>query len=330
MKWFKKDDNKKNIERNKKKTGDDIRIRVWRLENETYVELSGSPFIASLEKDESHNTIILNEDKDFKEEFPGLHDPLVSDILYKLESSQLSREGQIKKVNDAITKQNKILAEEKNGKVPEKDNEGNIVNDDNGKPKYKKVNKITEEHKLRLLKCAKYALENMKGSRGIFEKIESDGMRTLEYLVQDGNLYPFWHKTPMTEGEPVILVPDVVQRKKFWKESTEEALDDYNASQNTMWAKILGIAKGALFVVLVIGVTFMLFRNISWSQELYTESCQDEVKSLEMQIANTKKQCVQSISSQVDNNQALIDYAKEQLKQKNKSQSQNKKSDIEI
>lgn len=311
----------KQKDKNKKLTGDEIRIKIDRLINGTAVEVT--EFVATLRRDENNNTILFSDDNFFKEEMPGLRDPLVSDVMHKLESRGLSKPEQIKKVNLAIEKQEKIISSEKGGyvKVEAKENE---------ETKKIKVNKRTEETKLRLLKCVRYTLENRKGE-GFFERIENDGMRTLSYLIRDGDLIPYWYKTPEHEGEPVILVPDVVQRKKFWKEATDETINDYNESQDTMWKGVLGVITKAIYLVLAIVLIVWTIHNARWSKEIYDESLAPQVRALETQNERIRQLCTQSIANQISNNEDLIDYAKWRLQyEMTANNTESKQSTIDI
>lgn len=318
MFWNKKKDkdNKKLKERNKKLTGDVIRIRIRRLINSTPVEIG--VFEATLTRDENNNTMIFDEKNNIKEELPGLHDSLISDIMYKLESRSLSIPVQLEKVKKAIEKQNEVIKKEKDGYLTK---DGNKL----------KINIQTERTKLRLLKCVKYTLDNKKGE-GFFESIELDGTRCLTYLVRDGDLIPYWNKTPSSEGEPVILVPDVVQRKKFWKEATDETINDFNESQDTMWRGILGVITKGLTVILFLGLVFWTFHNARWSGDLYDESLMPEIQKLQLENEKIRQVCSSQIAHQIENNEILIDYAKIKLEEDNNKPDtlSNDKSNINI
>ena len=286
---FKKKDKAK--EKNKKLTGDVIRLRVNRLINSTPVEIA--VFDATLTRDENNNTIIFDEANNVKEEIPGLYDSLVSDVLYKLESRGLSREAQIEKVED-----HNVLNFNKEFAQPEK----------------VKVNIQTEKTKLRLLKCVKYTLIDKKGE-GYYESIEVDGTRSLTYLIRDGDLIPYWHKTPMSEGEPIVLVPDIVQRKKFYKEASEETINDFNESQDTFWKGVLGLLTKIAFVVMFISLIVWTVHNARWSGELYDESLEPKLQQLELENQRIRQLCSEQLANQMENNGVLIDYAKAKIEQ---------------
>ena len=301
MKFFKskkKNDEKK---RNQKLTTDIMRIRINRLINSTPVEIG--VFDAELTRDKNNNTIIFSEEHQVKEELPGLYDSLISDVLYKLESRGLSLPEQITKLNTLIEKQNKQIQQERNGYVK---------TDSEDETKQIKVNIQSEKTKLRLLKCVKYTLENKKGE-GFFESIELDGTRSLTYLIRDGDLIPYWHKTPNSEGEPVILVPDIVQRKKFWKEATDETINDFNENQDTFWKGILGVITKGLFVLAFLGLIIWTIHNARWNSDLYDESLEPQIQQLQLENERIRQLCSSQVANQIENNEVLIEYAKDKL-----------------
>lgn len=295
--FSKKGDGINNKGKNKKLTGDDIKIRVFRMINgspiETYV------FTASQVKGDDNNTILINEDMNFKEEFPGVQDYLISDIEYKLESRGLSKENQLEKVKKAIGKQMKIIDSEKNGKI---DVDGDSV----------KVNINTEKQRLRLLKCVKYNLENKRGE-GYYECIEVDGSRCLSYLIRDGELIPYWYKTPDNDGEPVTLVPDIVQRKKYYKERVDEIVSDFNQNRDTKFMHFLKLAGQVLIVLLIIGNIFWAFQNMKWTERNANSDPSKALNDVRIQCESVRQECGKYIANQVDNNEVLINVGKKYL-----------------
>ena len=308
MSWFKlkKNDQEAKKSKNKQLTGDTIRIRVNRLVNNTPVEVA--VFDAELKKDGNDNSIIINDSTNFKEELPGITDSLINDILYKLESRSLTREAQIDRVKKAIEAQQTLVSEAKNGYIIKKNKkvvEGKEVITD----EKVKINIESEKSKLRLYKCVRYTLENKKGE-GFFESIEQDGMRCLKYAIRDGELIPYWHKTPNSDEEPILLVPDISLRKKFYKESMEEAIQDFNESQDTMWRGILGVITKALYIILALGLIVWTVYLARWSADMSDKDLQPKIDALKLQIENTRQACSSQIANQIENNGVLIDYAK--------------------
>lgn len=286
--------------KNGKLSSDVIKIRVHALMNGTPIEKY--VFDANIIRDRDGNSVITHEEMGFKEEMPGVQDPLVEDILYKLEARKLSRKEEIEKVVRAIEKQNKILKDENQGKI-------NIKGEDI------RININTEKQRLRLLKCVKYTLENKKGE-GYYISIENDGSKVLNYLIRDGELIPYWFKTPDSEGEPVTLVPDVVQRKKYYKERTDEIINDYNNSQDTMWRGILGILTKAGYLLLAGLLIFGIIYNYKRADDLYDDSLQAEIDRLKLENSRIEQKCSSQIANQINNNEVLIDVAKKYLTNK--------------
>jgi len=283
--------------KNKKLTGNNIKIRILRMINgspiETYI------FNASQVKSEDNNTILVNEDMNFKEEFPGVQDYLISDIEYKLESRGLSKEKQLEKVKTAIDKQMKIIDSEKNGKISIEDVKV-------------KININTEKQRLRLLKCVKYNLENKRGE-GYYECIELDGSRCLTYLIRDGELIPYWHKTPDNDGEPVTLVPDIVQRKKYYKERVDEIVSDFNQNRDSKFMHFLKLAGQVLIVLLIMGNIFWAFQNMKWTERNANADPSKALNDVRIQCESIRQDCGKYIANQVENNDILIDVGKKYL-----------------
>lgn len=308
-KFFNKDKKVKDDKsKDKKLSGNTIKVKVNRLLNNTPVEIA--VFYGELVRDESNNTVIFNDDFNFKEEMPGIQDTLVSDILYKLKARTLSKNGQLDLIKKSIEEQENIIKNEKNGfiikKVKKWDDEKkkDVVVD-----KQVKVNRQTEMSKLRILKCSKYALENKEGD-GCFESIDLNGDRTLTYVIIDGELIPYWFKTPSDKGEPVILVPDVVGRKKFFKESETEAIQDFNESVDWFWKGWLGFAMKVLVVVAFAGLIVWTGFNAKWSADLYDNSLEPKIQELQLENRRIEQRCNEQIAQQMENNGIIFDYAK--------------------
>lgn len=297
MSWFKKNKNKDD---NEKLTSNTIRIRVNRLINNSAVETVVVE--AQLIMDENNNTIIFDENNKIKELLPGQIDTLISDILYKLESHGLSKEAQLKKVQDSINFQEELIRGENKGFVTNK--KGEKV----------QINLETEKSKLRLLKCVKYTLDYKKGE-GFFESIEVDGTRSLTYAVIDGELVPYYHKMPTDNGEPIVLLPDMAQRKKHYKDAMTEAIEDYKDSNDSFFNGVLGVITKGLYVVLALGLIIWTIYLARWSGDMNDEALQPKIDALKLQIEVEKQECVRQLSNQITNNGDLIDYAKFKLEE---------------
>ena len=292
-------------EKNKRLVENTIRIRINRLINKTPVELG--VFEAQLGRDENNNVMIYDEAQKFKEEMVGSRDALVTDILYKLESRGKSPVDQLEILDREIEQQEKIISQQREGKLKVKTKSDNP---DELEPVVKeiKINIITEKSKLRLLKCVKYVIKNLKGE-GSFEKIENDGMRCLEYLVRDGEVIPYWYKTPTDEGEPVIAVPDVVQRKKFFKEKTDELKNDLLNSQDNRWKNILGTIFQVILLLILIGNIVWSFNNVKWTQALALDADNDVVSDYNKQLTTCMRNQERAIANCQEVNGVMVKYA---------------------
>lgn len=322
--------NKDEVSKNKRLTGNQIKVKVYGLLNGTPVERA--VFDAELIRDKNNNTVIFNEDMDFKEEMPGIQDTLVSDILYKLKSRGNSKKAQLEMLNKATERQEKIIKNEKDGYIKklvtviDKD-----TNQEIKKEEKIKINIQTEMSKLRILKCSKYALDHKDGE-GFFESIDIEGNRVLSYVLIDGELIPYWFKTPSESGEPVILVPDVVGRKKFYKEAETEAIQDFNESVDWFWKGWLGVAMKALTVLFLAGLIVWTIFLARWSGDLHDNSLEPKLQELQLENQRIRQQCSEALAQQMENNMIIFDYAKLKMEEdKNKpTVKDNDKSNIEI
>jgi len=298
---FKKNNDKKN--KNKKLVGDTIRLRIHRLVGNMASEIA--VLDAEIKKDDYKNSIIIHESDGFKEEFPGIVEPIISDIMYKLESYGLSKEQQINKVQDNIKKKEIILSKVKNGRVMVKkkdsDEEEEIL-----------INVETEKANLRLLKVVEYTLTH-KNNEGSFEKIEVDGTRCISYLISNGELTPYWFNSPTSNGEPVTLTPDMSLRKKYFYDNEKERLDDLKDMIDTPINKILKTIIIALFIAAFLGNIGWTVYLAKWSGNLHDDALQPQLDKLNVQISQAKQDCIEQLSSQVTNNAIIIDWATIQL-----------------
>ena len=289
-----------------------IRVRIKRLLNNTPVEIA--VFEAEIKKDKDNNLTIINEEQFFKEDLAFVKEPLIEDISRKVKNRFDSKEEQKKALDIAIRNQEERLNRIVAGKlkpipikdkpvVPEKD--------------WEKVNKISEECKLRLLKVTKFTIENE--GEGSFEQIESDGMRCITYIAQDSHLTPIYIKVPndTKTNEPITMFKDESLKRKYNKEVTDVITSDYLDSMNDPVSKTLSIIAKVLLVITVLGSIFLFMHNLNWSKELAERETNllEEWKTSPIGVCqNAIAQTSQYLTTEVESNRVLIDYAKEELK----------------
>lgn len=314
IKWFKKrfrKEPKNEQEKNQRLAENLVRIRVYRYINQSPIEIG--VFEATLDRDENDNVLITNEDQLFKEELPGQRDALINEIISRLESGEKTPKTQIDKLQNEIEKQEKIIANTKEGKV-------SVKNKDGTKTEIK-VNIITERVKLTLLKAALYTIKFLKGE-GTYETIESDGVRTLFYAVQDGSVKPCFWKAPTMDGEPVIVTPDVTQRQKFYKSKMDELRDDYLKSQNTMWKGILSVIVQVLFILFFIGNIIFAVHLVNWQKEIAKDADMDELSKCTTQLDQCMRNQERVIANQQDTQGTLIEWARRDIQKRMDAQKQ--------
>lgn len=318
---FKKDKSKAKSNKKKNVISDTIRIRIHRLVGNVPSEIYIGN--AQIQKDNYNNSVIVDDNSNFKEEFPNTIDPLISDIKYKLESGGLSYAAQLDKLKRTIEKKHLILSRVKNGKITVKDKEGQT--------KELNINVETEKANLRLLKVTKYILEN-KGENGSFEKIEEDGVRCLSYLISDGELIPYWYNSPKSNGEPVTLTPDMSLRKKYYYDNERERYDDLKNMVDNPINRILKVIAMALIVIVALAEFGGGIFLINKYNAVKDESLQPQLDKLNVQIAQAKQDCQEQLKNQVQNNEVILDWAKVKLSEDiQKTQTSNtNKSNIKI
>jgi len=265
--------------------------------------------------------MIKNEDKFFKEDLSFLKEPLIEDILRKVKNRFSSKDEQIKALDIAIKNQDERLSRIVGGKLkPIKVLNSPEIKED----KWEKVNKISEDCKLRILKVTKFTLENE--GEGSFEQIESDGMRCITYVAQDSHLTPMFIKVPNDPKthEPITMYKDESLKRKYQKEATDIITSDYMDSMNDKTSKLLAIASKVLLVLLVLANIFLFMHNINRDKAISERESELLAKWQESPVGicqNAIAESSQVILNQIETNQVLIDYAKEVLSEKTNKES---------
>jgi len=292
---------KKKEDPKRKITGNEVRVRIYRITNNTYIEIGF--FIANLKKDSSDNLILENVENNFKEELNFEKETAISDLLLKLKKRFSSKTEQIKEIDEAIARQDDLIKSIKDGKVEN----GTTPIDGKTEKKYDKVNIITEKAKRNTLLASKYALEH-EGDGG-FEIIDNDGSKTYTYLLQDGLYYPMFYSAPRIQGEPVTAHPEVYQKKKLYKEAIEIFAQDFAESKNDPFKGWFMLAMRILLVIILIGNIFWAVNNKNWSMSL----SERELNSASGICIKTQAECARAVGIQIEANSKLINYALKNL-----------------
>lgn len=282
-------------------------------------------FEAEIIRDKDNNLVITNVDKFFREDLAFLKEPLVEDVLRKVKNRFSSKTEQIKALDIAITNQENRLSRIVAGKL--KPLATKEVPEIPPEDKWEKVNKISEDCKLRILKVTKFTLENE--GEGSFEQIESDGMRCITYIAQDSHLTPMFIRVPNDPktNEPITMYKDESLKRKYQKEATDIITSDYMESMNDNVSKTLAMVGKVLFVLLILGNIFLFMHNINRDKSISERESLllEQWKESPIGVCqNAIAQSSRTITEQIENNQVLIDYAKANIKEEiNKTQSKN-------
>jgi len=319
--FFKKKKTEDEIEKNQ--VTNKVRVRIVRLDNDTPIESYET--VTNIIKDENGNRIIKDDDLQLKEEISYSRNALVSDVLFKVKHRLDSKDKQIAKLNEAIKKQEDLVNNIKDGKIDiskKKEAEDNdLLKEDLDLDKIEikenkiKVNVISEKVKLNVLKVSKYTLDN-EGA-GSFSRVGIDGIRILEYVLEDGDLKPIFFKASKLENEPIKLYVDQAQKKKYYKEADAMIEDDYLSQTNSPFKGIAQLILVGLFVALFLGNIWWNMDINARSSELNKQYSTSAVGNLIRDVESVNKQCAVIMGQIVEEQKPLVDYAKEQLNKTN-------------
>ena len=319
--FFKKKKSDEEIEKNQ--VTNKVRVRIVRLDNDTPIESYET--VTNIIKDENGNRIIKDDDLQLKEEISYSRNALVSDVLFKVKHRLDSKEKQIAKLNEAIKKQEDLVNNIKDGKIDinkKKEAEDNdLLKEDLDLDKIEikenkiKVNVISEKVKLNVLKVSKYTLDN-EGA-GSFSRVGIDGIRILEYVLEDGDLKPIFFKASKLENEPIKLYVDQAQKKKYYKEADAMIEEDYLSQTNSPFKGIAQLILVGLFVALFLGNIWWTLDNNARSSELDKQYAQSPIAKILNDVESVNKQCAVIMGQIIEEQKPLVDYAKEQLNSTN-------------
>lgn len=259
----------KEIKKERKTNKQEIHIVIKRNMGRT-PEIVGE-FDAVQERDDNFNFVAVNEDYNFKEEIDFSKQKIIEFMKYKLGLKDMKKSEKTKELDKNIKYIDEKLKELKNGKVkdddklPDRIKMGNKESDEHG---YVRVNKIDLENEKTNLQVIKYAVENE--GEGSYEIINAEGKRQLEFCVSEGVLYPYFHRTNVDDnGNTLTTYPDITTRRKFYKESSNEAIEDYLKSQeDTLFTGIKGIIIIICVVALFVSGAILHVRVNTRGQEI--------------------------------------------------------------
>lgn len=212
------DENMKNLNTNK------IKITIFRPISKDSVAQVGQPFIAEEKMDKNGNTIVLNEDKNFKEEFNFSIERVyeVMDFSLKLRNKTLTEKAKI--LDERIIKQENLLLEIEN------DTELNI-----------KYNYNDEDLKLKQLKVYRDSLKKEK--QGNYMRFGTGGVRMYEFVSIDGILYPYFFGCNFFRVYPDLLI----KKKIFNSENTIFNNENFKMlNQSLTWIPVILLIIGML------------------------------------------------------------------------------------
>lgn len=242
---------KKNKQEDKGIAGTKIHVIINRLMSDV-TPVVVAEFDAVQVKDDDFNFQIINEELNFKEDLSMEKNRALDYITYKLELKKKSQEESLKLIDDKINELDKKIKSIENGKI------GEI-----------KVNRIDLENELKHYKVLKYHIST-KGN-GSYERINKNGDREIQFCTIEGVLYPYFWRSNTDNNERLLLFPDMVTKRKFYREGNERVEERFIKSQAGFFSGLKGILATIAIVVLIISGVILNIRGgekISEAEEI--------------------------------------------------------------
>ena len=270
---FKKKDNSKK----EGISGTKIHVVINRLMSDI-TPVVVAEFEAQQQKDDSFNFQIVNHDLKFKEDLSIVKERVLDYIIYRLELKNKTKADAIKLVETKIDAIDKELKGIKDGKIEKEVEEYNEKTNKTTKvKKWIKINRIDKENELNHYKVLKFNIET-KGD-GSYERMNGNGDREIQFATIEGVLYPYFWRSNKEKDSRLLIYPDMVSKRKFYKEASERVLDDYVRSQNGFFSGIKGILVTIAIVLLFITGTILTIRG------------SQKIQDAELMIQERTKQC---------------------------------------
>lgn len=235
---------KQKVDPKKKIVGNMSRVRLWRFDNNLPVEIG--VIDVEVTKDDNENTVLINEKAKFKEILYPAREDSVKDLLLKVSELADSKETKLKLLDKKILEQQNRIKSIDKGKIP---------TDKKPESDWEKVNKITEDYKLRVLRVTRETVENESVNHS-FLSIESDGTKTYNYSIYDGEYIPMGWKIPTVKGEVITIYQDKSLKNKQYKEQIVMLNDWISDQLKNPWDKWFKLITWVLAVILVLGNIF--------------------------------------------------------------------------
>lgn len=186
----------------------------------------GDPIICTEKPDEHTNLLVINEERNFKEDFNFQKDRIFETLEFALKIQNKNRNERKQIISVEIKKQEELVNSLKTNK------ELNA-----------KYNYQDESYKLRQLKVMREALQ--METFGNYMRLGKGGIRQFEFVAIDGILYPYFFGSQWYR-----VYPDLQIKKKIFNQ------------ENTIFRNEIGKLQGnilnwMMIIVLVVGILMM-------------------------------------------------------------------------
>lgn len=222
-----------------------IKISIWKKISPTLYAQAGKEFYAFERTDNNTNTIVINEEKMFKEDFNFSIDRVYEILKYDLKLMNKNKAEKLNILNAKIKKQQELL-DKINSDVDL--NENHNFND--------------EELKLNQLKV--YHNHIKYESNGNYMRLATGGVRYYELVAIDGYLMPFFYGADYHRASP-----DTTTKKKiFNQENTIFKMEQSALDKNLPLASLITLGVGLILAVAGVGgLWFGFSKNTEITQQ---------------------------------------------------------------
>ena len=270
-----KQDNTQNNQEDKKISNVNtnlIKVKIYRPISEDLVAQVGEPIICEEKKDENNNLLVINNEKNFKEDFSFPIDSVYEIMNFSLKLQNKKKSEKIRIIDEAIKEQENLL------------NEINADVELNAKYNYN-----DEELRLRRLNIFKDSFK--KETKGNYMRLGKGGIREYELISIDGILFPYFFGSKLFR-----VYPDLQVKKKIFNHENSVFRAETSALQK-------GIMNWITVITLIIGLVMMAGGGFMMSHAYTTNT---EVTEMANKGAIT---CSNTMASMVETGgESFIEY----------------------
>lgn len=199
-----------------------MKVFIWRDMGGGLVTQVGDSILCQEKPDEHTNLVVVNEAKNFKEDFNFQKDRIFETLEFSLRTKGKSKKDKALLIANEINTQEELV---------------NSLKAD--KKKNAQYNYNDENQKLRQLKVLRESLQ--METVGNYMRLGKGGVRQFEFVAIDGILYPYFFGSKWYRVYPDLLI----KKKIFNQENTIFRNEIGNLQKNILnWLLIIGLIVG--------------------------------------------------------------------------------------